>query len=145
MTKKLPDDLVAQLIEEGLSGPEIVTYLREHRGIAVTRQAITVWKKRNGYDMRPTLHGWAQWDVTPEHQNMEPYRLIKLWERKQRGWRLNAAEERRLESGLKFLARHGDMVFHYDPDRKGGPWFIVPRRPGVDTGIVRRVDEHAAV
>ena len=143
MIKKLPDELVAELVEAGWTGPQIVGYLEKTRGIKVTRQAITVWKKRNGYEIRPTLHGWQKWDVRPEHMNTEPYRILKLWERKRQGMPLSERDRDRLDSGLRFLAGY-DGVFLYDPDREGGPWFVVPRRAGVDNGVIREPD-HARV
>lgn len=140
-SRKLPDDLVAEMVEGGMSSVAIAEWLKVHRGTEVTPQAIRLWRKRHGYPVRASITGWEPpWDVSPEDRNTEPYRVIRLYERRRRGMALDENRRNRLEAAERFLAEGGDLVFDYKPGRKGGPWFAVPRRPGVDKGITRTPD-----
>lgn len=138
MESKLPEALVAELVEEGMGPREIAAYLWEHRGTKVTPQAISVWKKRRGYPVRAMVHGWSPWEVAEEHRAAEPYRVLRLDARRRAGLPLSDSDARRLEAAEEYLTANGDLVFAYEPDRPGGPWFTVPRRPGVDEGLARR-------
>lgn len=137
--KKIPDETVARLVEAGKSNTEIVEHLRQTRGTIITRQAISMWRRRHGYEVNAKLEDeWAPWPVEPRHQHLEPYRIIRAAERERRGWKLNDEEKIRLARARKFLASQpGDMVFDYRPEHPQGPWVLVPRRQGVDTWIVR--------
>ena len=66
---------------------------------------------------------------------MEPARVIRQKARMDRGEEIPEEERHRVERAIAHLDSVGG-VFHYDPNTFEG-WFVVPRRPGVDTGIVR--------
>lgn len=80
------------------------------------------------------------WRVRGVHRTLEPARAIRTWVRRESGQDVPEVELRRLDHVLAFLAEHGDengpAVFDYDPSTEAG-WLVVPRRPGVDEGIVR--------
>lgn len=139
--KILPDNLVARLMREGKTDGQIVTYLREHENIAVTRQAISAWRRRLGERKRPMAPRAVPWKLRPEHLTSEPARVVRWHARVERGASLSHGERQRYEKALAYL-RENDLVFHYDPDSEQG-WFLVPRRPGIDTGVVRVPDAMA--
>lgn len=75
------------------------------------------------------------WRLRPEHVRSEAAKAIRFRARLDAG--LDVAEEdiARLRRVEQRLANVGG-VLAYDPESARG-WLIVPRRPGVDNGIVR--------
>lgn len=137
--KILPDKQLEQWMREGKTDTQIVQLLQQHpHFITVTRQAISAWRKRRGLQMRPQAPSAMPWRLRPEHRQMEPARVIRLRARLDRGETIPAEEQARLDKAVEYLDSVGG-VFHYDPDTLEG-WFVVPRRPGVDTGLVRVPD-----
>lgn len=134
--KKIPDGLMAELIEGGLNNQEIVDELWRRRQTRVTRQAISAWRKRNGYPMQVKLDpNWCPWEVEPEHMNMEPYRLLRMHARMRQGLPMDTPSMERVRAVENFLARVGfDAVFDYRPEQEPY-WFVVPRVEG-DRGIM---------
>ena len=139
--KILPDHLVQRLLREGKSYGEVVRYLEEHENIVVTRQAISAWRKRRGDDMSFLSPQAMPWKLRDEHRQLEPAKVIRWHARVERGDALTPADQRRYDRAMAHLREH-DAVIHYDPDTEQG-WFLVPRREGVDTGVVR--DPNASV
>lgn len=135
--KLLPDHKLQRWLAEGKSYGEIVRLLEEEDNIVVTRQAISAWKRRRGEEMNPQPESAMPWRLRPEHRQMEPARVIRLWARRQRGDDLRPEDEARLTKAVAHLEAVGG-VFHYNPDTAQG-WWITPRRPGIDTGIVREL------
>lgn len=141
--KVLPDKELEQWMRQGLKDAEIVEKLRSDKAIIVTRQAISAWRKRRGMNMRAQSPRTLPWKVSEEHRQMEPARAIRLYARRERGEVLQASEEIRLNRVLDALGK--DKVFHYLPEPMrlangqtlAAGWIMVPRRAGVDKGIVR--------
>lgn len=136
--KILPDKLVEQLMRSGKTDGEIVKHLRDQENIAVTRQAISAWRRRRGDQKRVMPPKAMPWKLREEHLQTEPARVIRWHARVERGEELTLPDRVRYERALKHL-RENDLVFHYDAETEQG-WFLVPRRPQ-DTGIVREPDE----
>lgn len=135
-----------QWVREGKTNAEIVRLLAEREGVSVSRQAISVWKRRAGVEMKDQPAKGMPWKVKEEHRQLEAARAIRNFNRVRRGDTLPEREQRRLDKAIESLAeiaseqgwKHG-AVFHYEPDTDSG-WFVVARRPGVDKGIVREPD-----
>lgn len=135
--KILPDKALEQYLRSGLKDTQIVARLRKDHDIAVTRQAISAWRKRRGMEMRPQSPRAMPWRLRPEHRQMEAARAIRLYARRERGEPIPPEEQARLDRTLAHL-EEADGVFHYDPDSfPDTGWVIVRRRPGVDHGIIR--------
>lgn len=132
--KIIPDNLVERLTREGKSDGEIVAYLRDHEHITVTRQGISAWRRRRGDQKRVMPPRAIPWKLRQEHLQTEPARVIRWHARVTRGETLSDGDRLRYEKAIKHLEEH-DLVFHYDRDTEQG-WFLVPRRPGIDKGIV---------
>lgn len=133
--KKLPDALIDRLTREGKTDREILEYLEKHENIVTTRQALSIRRRRRGDGMRPAVTSSIPWKLRQEHTATEPARAIRWHARREAGLPLSPTEERRLDRVVDHLAEVGG-VLHYDPNLPDG-WVIVPRREGVDTGIVR--------
>lgn len=134
--KKLPDQLVGTLVDEGLNDREVAEYLLAHRGIVVTRQGVAAWRRRMGEEPRHQVRS-TPWRLPAWAYSSEPARAIRWFGRRQAGLPLAPDEERRLDHVIEYLAREGDSVFHWEDDQ----WWLVPRRPGVDLGLHRVPDE----
>lgn len=134
--KKIPDGLMADLIEEGLTNQEIVDELWRRRQTRVTRQGVSAWRKRNGYPMQEKVDmSWCPWDVLPEHKRLEVYRVLRWHARKDQGLEITPEGMARIRAGENFLKKVGfDAVFDYRPDEEPH-WFVVPRVEG-DRGIM---------
>lgn len=133
--KILPDKVLEALMREGKTDGQIVKYLAEHHAITVTRQAISAWRRRRGDDMRPLPPKAMPWRLREEHRQTEPAKVIRWHARLERGEKLGPEDQARHDKALAVLAER-NAVFHYDASTPQG-WFLVERRPGVDTGIVR--------
>lgn len=144
--KILPDNKMRQWVREGKTNAEIVRLLDTREHITITRQAVSVWKRRAGLDVKPEPPRRLPWKVREEHRQMSAARVIRNWVRMESGEDIPEVEARRVTYALNELAKVADerewkhgAVFHYDGDTEEG-WFVVARRPGVDTGIYRVPD-----
>lgn len=133
--KILSDSLLGRLMREGKTDAQVVRYLAEHENITVTRQAISAWRKRRGQDMRPLSPRAMPWTLREEHRQLEPAKVIRWHARVERGDPIPDADRVRYERAIAVL-KERDAVFDYDPNSDHG-WRLTPRRPGVDTGIIR--------
>lgn len=131
--KILPDSLLQQLMRQGLTDGQIVRHLAENENIVVTRQAISAWRKRRGAEMKEQSPRAVPWDLRPEHRQMEPARVIRLFARRQRGEAISPEDEVRLDKALDYLG--DEWVFGYEPSLG---FYRVAREPEDGDGIVRR-------
>lgn len=134
----LPEQTLHRLHREGKSDSQILAYLAEHENVHVTKQAISNWRKRRGIEKATFAKSSFPWTLRPEHRSLEPAKVIRWHARVQRGEPLTPSDRARYERALAHM-RAGDLVIHYDPSTERG-WMLVPRRKGVDKGIVREPD-----
>lgn len=112
------------------------------KAYGVTKQAVSKAHRewRLGIEPRVSYKAYIPWRVKAEHNNAYPQRMLRLYGDRQMGRPLSAAGERSL---AKFVAglEENDVVVHYDRDYQGGTWgggwMVTPRRPGIDTGLIR--------
>ena len=133
--KMLPDKLVERLDRENKTDMQIVQHLAEHENVHVTRQAISAWRRRRGLARRQVQPKAVPWKLRPEHVHSALAKAIRIHGMVQQGLTINDDDRARYERVMERLAQD-DVVIHYDADTEQG-WFLVPRRPGVDDGIVR--------
>ena len=74
--------------------------------------------------------------ITLEHRNLYPARILRAWHRRQNGLVSSAWWESKLDTCLETMEREG-WVWDYDPEEG---FSRVPRRHGVDLGLVREPD-----
>lgn len=137
--KTLPDDRVKALVDAGKTDTQIRNILAEEDGIHVTRQAISAWRARRNVGAPPRAQVESvPWKLRPEHMMSEPARAIRIRGRLDAGLPVADKDRARLERVEARLAEVGG-VLTYDAATPQG-WAIVPRRPGVDQGIIRELD-----
>lgn len=141
--KLIPDNEVEQLIRQGKTDREIVEYLENNQGLVVTEGALRVWRYRRGLEPRRARYNdLIPWRVKLNHTHLYVPKLLRFEARRRQGLELNPRDAARLEKFKQNLAEAFDGrggVVHYDPETDQG-WWIVERRPGVDTDIIRNPD-----
>lgn len=141
--KLIPDSEVAQLCRQGKTDKEIAEYLLEHLNVALTPNAITRWRRRQGMDTR--RHRYTDlipWRVKVEHAWLYIPKLLRWESRLRAGLPVSDRDRQRLDEfkaklDAAFDGRGG--VVHYDPETQEG-WWVVERRPGIDTDMIRNPD-----
>ena len=79
------------------------------------------------------------WTIHKEHHSLAIPRALRLAMRVQEGDQTLSPELRKIGEGFLRKLEEMDAVVHYDPDVE--PYFFrVPRRPGIDGGLVREPD-----
>lgn len=108
----------------------------------VTQAAISVNIKRGNikaeYGNQAEGRSVPWHPILPEHRDRYLIRMLRANHRREQGLKSAPVLEAMLD---KFLAaaEEQDFVVHYDPDTDEG-FFRVPRRHGVDEGLVRNPD-----
>lgn len=91
-------------------------------------------KFETGYQRR------IPWKVRPEHSNLAIPRMLRLAERVRAGDTEGMPEYlRQSAEGFMRTLHEMDAVIHYEPEASPW-WFRVPRRHGIDNGLVREPD-----
>lgn len=138
--KVIPDSEVEQLLRQGKTDREIVEYLEQNQHITVTRNAIAAWRRRRGMDLKRNRYSeLLPWRVKMEHTNLFVPKVLRTEARLRAGEEVPPLYLGYLERFKDRLAQAFDGrggVVHYDPDTEEG-WWIVERRPGVDTDMIR--------
>lgn len=80
---------------------------------------------------RASYKQWIPWTVKVEHSDHYLQRMLRLYAMAESGRELTPKQQGMLN---KFKLNMGDdLVVQYDPGHSP-VWFVVPRRPGIDTG-----------
>jgi hypothetical protein len=146
--KTLPDQDVRRLLKQGLGPTEIARALAEV-GIHVTPNAVTMWATRHHIAPRTRRYNsMIPWKVAPRHKHLWAAKMLRLEGRRRAGDVLSEAQLRMLDKWKINMAAlcEGGAVIHYDPDLllsgQTAPqgWHYVPRRPGIDTDLIRVPD-----
>lgn len=125
--------------EEGKTYSWIVEQYRERYDIEIGYGTISNWRHQLGLERRavrdPSL---IPWTVNPEHRINHNLNMLRAEARRRSGQEVAPNTLKKLEGWLNML-REEDAVVHYDPDTEQG-WWLVRRRAGVDTDIIRQPD-----
>lgn len=107
----------------------------------VTPAAVSLNITRGNIKFETGRKRMLPWHMKPEHRNMSIPRSLRLAERIQRGETEDMPDYLR-QTGEGFIRKleELDAVIHYDPDVEPY-WFRVPRRHGIDRGLIREPDE----
>lgn len=124
-----------QMLRRGMTQQEVADRYGVSQGAvsaAIARGVI----KDIAYDRTATDETAIPWHpVRPEHRNLHLARMLRAAARRRRGESSAPVVEAQLDKFLQ-SAEQADFVVHYDPDTERG-WFRVPRRVGIDTGLIR--------
>lgn len=125
----------AKMLRAGATQQEVA----DHFGVgqaAVSRAIARGVIKGVEYDRTKTDESAIPWyPIRAEHRNRHLARMLRAAGRRERGEQSAEVVEAQLNLFLR-SAKELDFVVHYDPDTEQG-WFRVPRRKGIDTGLIR--------
>lgn len=121
---------------EGKSYQWIINEYRRKYNLEITPSAIGNWRARLGLERRQQRAlDLIPWMIDGKHRYKHALAMLRAEGRRRAGAPLSDIQQKRLDSWLEFL-KEEDAVVHYDPETEDG-FFYVPRRPGVDTDLVR--------
>lgn len=133
-TQRLDYKEAEQMLRAGASQGEVA------ERFGVSQAAVSMAISRGNIKHDTGREHLLPWRMRPEHSNLSIPRSLRLAERIRRG----EAEEmpaylRQLGEGFTRRLEELDAVIHYDPDVEPY-WFRVPRRHGIDNGLIREPD-----
>lgn len=121
------------------------TQLEVAQKFDVSQSAVSLAISRGNIKFETGFERLLPWHMAREHVNLSIPRGLRLAMRVQRGETEGMPDYLR-QQGEGFLRTLDEMdaVIHYDPD-VAPFWFRVPRRPGIDLGLVREpeIEEEA--
>lgn len=107
-------------------------------GVSVAAVSAAIKRDRIKFDTGYRRH--LPWKMKTEHANLAIPRMLRLAERIRTGQDEGMPEYLRAQGeGFAKRLEEMDAVIHYDPDVPPY-WFRVPRRDGIDTGLIREPD-----
>lgn len=117
----------------------IIQKYRDKYNIEIVHSTIGNWRSRLGLPRRQERNlDLVPWKVEARHRYKHALAMLRAEGRRRAGAPLSPIQQARLDSWLTFM-RDQDCVVHYDPQTDQA-FFYVPRRPGVDTDLVRVPD-----
>lgn len=134
---KIQDDAeVRRWFEEGRTYRWMVDEYERKYNMKVSATMFSSYRQRHGLPRRIARDdNLIPWEIKEEHRWGYPVAMLRIESRRRGGFEMRAADEERLAS-FKETLYADDLVVHYDPDTEQG-WWLVPRRPGVDKGLIR--------
>lgn len=137
--RKLPPaPELAKMVEAGMTHTQIADKISKDIGEHVSRSSVAVALSRANLTTRTAADKAVPWIIRPEHQNRYDMHMLRIHRRVQRGEAIRPSDADRYRSWRANLDQH-DAVIHYEPRSIVGFW-LVPRRPGIDTGVIREPD-----
>ncbi|MFC3504440.1 hypothetical protein ACFOOK_26210 [Micromonospora krabiensis] len=122
--------------EEGKSYTWIVEEYARKYNLEISLGTISNWRHQLGLPKRAVRDAsLVPWAVERQHRYNHILQMLRTEARRRAGEAIPPGRAKKLESWLRNLGEQ-DAVVHYDPDTEQG-WWLVPRRPGVDTDIIR--------
>lgn len=134
-----PTDVIAALIESGMTHQQIADYWFVRKGVSVARSTISAaWHRSGNSESNPRYRDEIPWHVNVQHLTEYPVRMLRLLGRLRSDRPLTPQDRQRLLNWLALLEAENAVV-GYDPD--GSPGFhYVERRAGEGSnGIPIRV------
>lgn len=134
-----PDEL-RTLLDKGMTHQEVAD------SVGVTRAAISSAARRYGFERTwPRYSELIPWHVKTEHGTHYALRMLRVEARLRRGWPLATDDDQAADLGerldsWKQKLRDEDLVVHYQDNTDEG-FYYVPRRPGIDTDLIRVPDQ----
>lgn len=135
---KIQDEAeVIRWFEEGRTCAWMVEEYRRKYNIETVPSLWGNFRRRRGLQRRIVRDDvLIPWFVKREHRWAYAVMMLRTEARRRAGKPLTGDMEHQLDVWLDNL-KADDAVVHYDPDTEEG-FFYVPRRPGVDTDIIRK-------
>lgn len=142
-SKIVDETEVMRWFREGKTYSEMVAIYRDKYHIEVGQSMFGNFRARHGLDRRKVRdEELIPWEVKREHRYAHTVNMLRIEARRRAGKPVTDREAKLVDGFLGGLEAD-DAVIHYDPDTEQG-WFRVPRRPGVDTDLIRETREVAS-
>lgn len=132
------DSILAKWRDEGLTAQQIVARIKEREGVEVAVGTVYAALSRAGLTDQIRYVDFIPWQVRSDHANAFPLVMLRLAARRDAGQTLPPEREAKLDRWIARLAAE-DAVVAYVKNSADG-FHYVPRRPGVDTGLIRVPD-----
>lgn len=135
---KIQDEAeVVRWIEDGKTYQWMAQEYERKYNIEATPTMFSNFRARRGLSRRITRNDeLIPWEVKREHRWSYPLAMLRKEARRRAGKPLTDGDAARLASWKAHLLEEGAVV-HYEPETEEG-WFLVPRRMGTDTDLIRR-------
>lgn len=117
---------------------EIAEAIAARTNYQVSRSAVSVALSRAGLTKRVRYATTLPWRLKVQHSDAYDAYMLRLAGRMEQGKPLSPDEKKRFASWKRRLDEAGCVV-HYEPRSEQGFWWV-PRRPGVDRGLIREPD-----
>ena len=138
-SKIVNEQEVVRWFNEGRSYQWMIEEYRRKYNLETTPSMWGNFRRRRGLDRRQARDAsLIPWAVLPEHRWDFAVRMLRVEARRRTGAEVAPVELERLERWKARLESEG-LVVHYDPRLPGG-FAYVPRRPDVDTDLIRVPD-----
>lgn len=132
------DSTLAKWREEGLTARQIAERIKEREDVEVALGTIYAALSRAGLTTNVRYSDWIPWSpIRPDHANAYPLLMLRLAARRAHSVELTESQSTKLDRWIERLETEG-VVVHYEHDTADG-WFYTPARPGVDTGLIRKI------
>ena len=105
-------------------------------GLQVTPTMFSNFRARKGLPRRVARDiELIPWEIRPEHRQAYPLWALRAEARLRSGLPMKLSALERLAAWKDRMYADG-LVIHYDPATEQG-WWLLPRRPGIDAGLIR--------
>ncbi|GGK13286.1 hypothetical protein GCM10010124_02340 [Pilimelia terevasa] len=143
--KKITNDQeVVRWYEQGRTFQWMVEEYRRKYNIEVSPTTFSEFVRRLELPPRSVRnHELIPWRVEPRHKWRHAIVMLRAEARRRAGENLAKSVETKLNSWLSLREADG-LVVHYDPATEQG-FSLVPRRPNIDTDLIRVPDAKTTV
>lgn len=134
-SQKVSDELMAFLVGEGYSGPEIVRILKDDYGIDYTRAGVSYWRRRHNAPVRTRTKSAEElvpWRVLQEDDSHRLLRFLRTEARIRENLPVDYPNAVRHASVARELRATKGVIYY---DHENG-FAIVPPRPGIDKDLI---------
>lgn len=138
-SKIVDEGEVIRWIEEGRTYAWMSEEYLNKYNIETSPSMWSNFRRRHGLDRRIARNDeLIPWEVQVQHRWRYPLAMLRHEARRRAGMDQAADIPEKLEAWKRNLEAE-NVVVHYEPDTEDG-FFYVPRRPGIDTDLIRVPD-----
>lgn len=146
--QKVSDEVMAYLVSEGYTGPEIVRILKEDYGVDYTRAGVSYWRRRHDVAVRgdrtKSMEELVPWRIRQEDDSHRLLRFLRTEARIREGLPVDRPNAQRHAAVARELRAVRGVVYY---DHENGFQVVAPR-PGIDQDLIfdpRLADDGSAI
>jgi len=138
-SKLVDRDEFIRWYNDGKTYKWIIEKYLEKYDLEIGNGTISNWRSQLELEKRAVRDvSLIPWAVNREHRYHHTLHMLRTVGRLRAGEPTPEARRKKAKAWLRNLEEQ-DAVVHYDPDTEEG-WWLVPRRHGIDTDIIRKPD-----